>query len=88
MGISMCSIPTISEEDVVNTLSSFESGKCGAYNEEEIEAAYYFASELTGKSVDTLGMWVQQQSEEFEKGNAVSVNADNGTDDGNGTTAD
>ena len=69
MGINMCSISTISEEDVVNTLSSFENGECGAYNEQEIEAAYYFASELTGKSVDTLGMWVLQKSEERAKDN-------------------
>ena len=48
-------IPTISEEDVARTLLVFwDQG----LKDDVMNVLYEFASELTGKSIDTLNEWV------------------------------
>ena len=43
-----------SEDDVVETIDAIQHGFDREYSENEMDAIYAFASELTGKSIDSL----------------------------------
>ena len=47
-------IPFISQEDVAETISSMQDAEHNNYSEDQMDAIYMFASELTGVSIDTL----------------------------------